>query len=250
MNAITFSAITLISSISLAGCSSSSSTQQTNNDNPDLSTEGLSGTASSTMRLVSTQISFGSGRSRTTEYEYDNAGNLSGLSFDGITHRYTIDAQGKIVERDISFGGPPSTPADAYYYDPVGGLRRIDITNASGVRGIELYKFDGELATNYEFRILDAAVRPSQVDENTGQFLQKDEFVYENGRLIRTLIDDDGDGVVDKQRDYSYNPDGTLSTALESGASPSSFVYTYEPGACNNNWGNSTHDYFCVFDNR
>jgi len=248
----------MIVTMAVNGCSSSSSNVVGADASESVGgapSDNIQTTNIQTMRLVNVQTAFSSGRTSTTTYDYDASGNLIGLSFDGglfdITrHTYEINSGGQIINRDMSFDGIPAlAPPDAYYYDSVGGLRRIDFTNDSGVAAIMLYKFDGSIATNFESRIFDSPVNANSVDENAGRFVQKIEYQYEEGRLSGELIDDDGDGVVDFQRDYSYNQNGTLSSALDTGTSPSSFTYTYEKGACNNNWGNSTHNYYCVVDN-
>lgn len=234
--------------LTLTACSSSSNS-------------GSSGTLESpeagdtqSLRLISRQVSISDGRSSVTTYQYDETGHLIGLEIDGQSYIYDIDSMSRILSVSLEEAGAAERTTALHYYDPIAGLRRIDymgtvdsITNL-GVSSFDLYKFNGNLATGMERRhlLFEEIVLDAVVDDSAGFLMSNYEFVYDGLKLIQVLIDNNADGVVDTQRDFSYNADGTVSSALETGASQNAYVFVYEQGACNNNWGNSTHRYFCV----
>jgi len=236
---LTFPSISILL-VSVYGCSSSSSTP---------------GDAEiQTLRLISEQVSLSNEISSFTNYEYDERGNLIGSVTGGSMLTYSINSDGSIIEIVGTNDGVPAQSSLLHSYDPIGGLRRVDnlasVQNIGviGVSAFDLYEFDGELATSMEVRTIpfEDIVLDAEVDESAGLVLSRTEFEYDGQRIIRELIDNDADGGTDSQRDYTYNSDGTLSSVSSSGASTSSTVYLYEQGACNLNWGNSTHGYFCV----
>jgi len=237
----------LIAVTALCGCSSSSSTSDVGNS----SSLG----AGNTLRLISEQRSIGNGNSIITSYEYDEIGNLIGSVSGGTILSYSIEPNGRIIQIDQSVDGVAAQASLIHIYDSIGGLRRID--NLASVQGVGvigvsaflLYKFDGDLATALEIRNIpfEEIVLNGQVDESAGVVSASIEFEYVGERLVQELIDSDSDDVVDRQREYTYNSNGTLSSVLDAGTSVRTYVYSYEQGACNQNWGNSTHRYFCVF---
>lgn len=241
----------LVTLFALCGCSSTSSSS--NEERPD------SLDADNNLRLNSVQITFDSGNTITNIYEYDENGNLTGWSNDNISVIYSIEANGRIIGSKVSIEGSTFRDLEIYHYDEIGGLRRTDFlgfiegVGTIGVSSIDVYKFEGDLATTLEsrripFEDININIQP---DDSAGIVVSNTTFEYEGDRLIRELIDSNGDDEVDTQRDYTYNSDGTLSSTLTSVVeaqmtSASSRVYSYEQGACNHNWGNSTHRYFCV----
>jgi len=232
--------------MALCGCSSSSNMSA--DDDADSPAEGGS------LRLITEQESFSNGNSRLTNYEYDDRGNLIGSVSGSTVLSYTIDPNGRIIKVDGSANGVDFPTSPTYFYDPVRGLRRIDFpgyiegVGVIGVSAISLYEFDGNLATALEHRVIpfNEIALGAQVDDSAGEIVTKIEFEYDGERVIREKISENPDSLEDRQRDYTYNSDGTLSSVLETGISVVSYVYSYEQGACNLNWGNSTHRYFCV----
>ena len=249
MNVRVLSGLTFL--IAVCGCSSSSSITEEDGF-------GSIGTGSSqTLRLVSKQTSYVDGSIDVVSYEYDQLGNLVGLVSGNTIINYNIDTDGKIISAVGSADGIPLQASKIYYYDGVGRLRRIDNLGSVegvgviGVSAFDLYKSENDLPTTLETRIIpfEEIVLNVQVDDSGGIIQTKTMFEYSEQRLIRELVDYDGDDVVDVQRDYTYNSDGSLASAFDTGASANSYVYSYEQGACNLNWGNATHRYFCVSGN-
>lgn len=252
MNLVTLS--TLISLVVLGGCSSSSSPS----DEEDFSSVNNGNTQ--TLRLISSQVTSSNGDSVVTSYKYDESGNLIGSVIGDFVFTYNIEPDGKIIDIAISTDGVNFRAAQNYIYDENERLRRIDDlgyiegVGVLGVSRLDIYKFENELATVLETRVLpfEEIALNAQVEDSAGSIWIRTEFEYDGERLVRELIDNRvltdniEDGVVDTQREYTYNSDGTLASALDTGSSSSSYIYTYEQGACNTNWGNSTHGYFCV----
>lgn len=237
----------LIIIFTVCGCSASSST--VGDDGVDFSGAG----DAQPFRLIRKQTSFMDGSSHVVSYEYDQVGNLIGLVSGNTILTYSIDTDGRIINVVGSVDGIPLQATLIYIYDVTGGLKRIDNLGSIegvgviGVSAFDLYKFEDGLATSLETRIIpfEEIVLDTPVADSAGFIRAKTVFEYNDGRLVRELVDD----VVDIQRDYMYNSDGTLSSALDTGASTNSHVYSYEQGECNLNWGNSTHRYFCVSGN-
>ena len=225
---------------------------------------GCSGSSSATeapavgdaLTLKSEQISFSNGQFATISYEYDEFGNLIGLVRDipFVKYEYDIDANGRIKNTSASVDGVTFRASQIFYYDSIAGLIRkdrlgfIEDVGILGVAGIDVFKFEGDIATSLELRQIpfeDISIN-NRPDDSAGFIISTIEFEYDGERLIRELIDENGNGIVDTQRDYTYNYDGTLSSTLGAGMSANSSVFLYEQGACNHEWGNSTHRYFCV----
>ena len=233
----------------LCGCSSSTGT----------SDEGASDSpgAGDTLRLISEQKSFSSGDIVTTNYEYDDSGNLIGEVIDNASLTYNTDTDGILIDSVYSDDRTTFRDSQIFHYDAIGGLRRVDslgFIEGVGILGVSffnLYKFEGDLATSLERKILpfEEIFINAEIDDSAGSIVSITEFKYDGQRLIRELIDVDVDGVVDWLRDYTYNSNGTLSSTLQTGTSANSSVFVYEQGACNYNWGNSTDRYFCVTNN-
>jgi len=239
----------LIAFFMLCGCSSSTGT----------SDEGASGSpgAGDTLRLISEQKSFSSGDVVITNYEYDDFGNLIGKIIGNARLTYNTDTDGTLINSVYSDDGIASRDSQIYHYDAIGGLRRVDslgFIEGVGVLGVsffDLYKFEGDLASSLERKILpfEEITINAEIDDSAGSTVSITEFKYDGERLVRELIDADVDGVVDWRRDYTYNSDGTLSSRLQAGTSANSSVFVYEQEVCNHNWGNSTDRYFCVTNN-
>lgn len=241
----------LIFLFTVCGCSSSSST--VGDDGVDSPGAG----DAQPFRLIRKQTSFMDGSSHVVSYEYDQVGNLIGLVSGNTIFTYSIDTDGRIINVVGSVDGIPLQATLIYIYDVTGRLKRIDNLGSIegvgviGVSAFDLYKFEDGLATTLETRIIpfEEIVLDALVVDSAGFIRAKTIFEYNDGRLVRELVDDDGDDIVDIQRDYMYNSDGTLSSALDTGASTNSHVYSYEQGECHLNWGNSTHRFFCVSGN-
>ena len=237
--------------IVVCGCSSSSSTTG------EGGSDSIGTGSAQTLRLISEQTSFVDGSTNVVSYKYDQLGNLVGFASGNTIFNYDIDPDGKLISGVGSADGIPLLASKEYYYDGFGGLRRIDNIGSIegvgviGVSAFDLYKFENDLAITLETRIIpfEEIDLNVQVDDSAGSILTKTMFEYSEQRLIRELVDNDGDDVVDVQREYIYNSDGSLASAFDTGASANSYVYLYEQGACNLNWGNATHRYFCVSSN-
>ncbi len=231
----------------LSGCSSSSN--NFNAEDIDDVTGGIQ-----MLRLISEQRSLANGNIVTTNYQYDETGNLIGSVSGNNIFTYNIEPDGRINSISGATDGVIAQAILLHFYDPVGGLRRIDnLASLDGISFIgvsffEFYSFENDLATTLESRRIpfEDIILNGEVDDLSGELVAITEFEYENQRLVRELIDDNGDGVIDTESNYNYNANETLSSVVSTGASANQSVFIYEQGSCNLNWGNSTHGYFCV----
>jgi len=207
-----------------------------------------------TMRLLSESRSLADGRSSLTTYQYDEHGNLIGEITGAQVVTYNIEVDGRIIDRTATFDGVPAEAKLIYRYSTEFGLRRMDNLASTdgvtfiGVSSIHVYGFADGLATASESRRIPFEdIAPNiQVEDTAGILMSTTKFNYDGEQLVQADIDSNADGVVDTVRSYIYNSDGTLSSTSETGESGVSNVYIYEQGACNNNWGNSSHRYFCI----
>jgi len=170
---------------------------------------------------------------------------------------HNIDSNGRIISIDVTTDEFEILSRLTYFYDPIGVLRRIDFLGSIegvviGVSSLDWYEFNAELATAMETRIIsfEDITLSVAVDDSAGFVLTRTEFEYDDNRVVQELVNDDVDGIVDFQRDYIYNSDGTISKTLNTGTSANPRVFSYEQGPCNLNWVNSTHRYFCVIIER
>lgn len=239
----------VITIFTLSGCNSSSGSS-------DEDVSDLIG-AGDTLRLISEQRTSSSGDIVTTNYQFDDSGNLVGEVTGNASLTYNIDTNGRIIDSVFSDDGITFRDSQIFHYDAIGGLRRVDnlgFIQGMGVLGVSaftLYQFDGDVVTSSEGRSIpfDDIIIDAEIDDSAGFITFTTEYRYDDERLVQELVDLDVDGVVDWQRDYTYNADGMLASTLQTGTSSNSTVFVYEQGACNLNWGNSTNRYFCVSNN-
>jgi len=223
-----------------------------------LSACGSSGSSNDALpqRLVEVTRSLSDSSIETITTEYSESGNISGQIFrrNGaiyLTTTFETNAQGQFLRRsDDTDQDGVENRSSSYGYTSGLGLTRINRTDSNMlIDRIEFFTFDGGLAVSRDTRSVVEIASPDLVDEFSGTLTTQRIFGYENGRIITNDIDTDGDGDIDRQETYSYNPDGTLATTTVSSVSEgvlSSATHTYERGLCTNNSGNSSTSYFCV----
>lgn len=223
-----------------------------------LSACGSSGDASvsTTQRLVETTRSLATGTVETETIEYTNSGNLLREVFrrDGEiywTSTYETNDDGRLIRRsDDTNQDDLEDLSSTYSYVDGQGLRRIDRVDSNMlIYQVDIFQFEGARAISRETRNTDDVVSSDLVDESSGTLVAQRNFVYENDRISRNNIDTDGDGAIDRQEVYRYNPDGTLATTTLSSVTEgaiSSAMYVYEQGSCTVNGGNSVTNFFCV----
>jgi len=207
-------------------------------------------------RLVQITLTLSNGDTAVITTQYTASGNIGGRIFQEngeTTLETTFEtlANGQFVRRseDNNQDGMEDF-SSTYIYDTDNGLRRINRIGSSGlIEQIEIFEFSDALAVSRDSRdIVD--VEPSDlVDEASGTLNFRRVYNYENRRLTSTDIDTNGDGEMDRQEAFSYLPDGRLATSVVSSLTEgviTSSDFLYERGACNNNFGNSASDYFCI----
>lgn len=209
-----------------------------------------------TQRLVETTRSFSNGSTDVITTEYTASGNILRQTFSRDTETYLTTIfessdDGRFIRRseDSNQDGVEDSFSTYVYTDGLGLSRINRIRSNMLIDEIDLFQFENSLAMTRDTRNIDDVATSELVDESSGTLETRRVYIYENNRITSTDIDTNGDGEVDRQTVFSYNPDGTLATTVLSSLSEgviSSSSYVYEQGVCNNNSGNSSTSYFCV----
>jgi len=241
-----------LSALMLSACGSSSNDSAQND-----STQEDPG-VEATQRLVSVSFSRSDGSETVVTSRYLPNGFLASqaITQDGeadytLTFEHDVDGRFTRAGRDDNQDGIEDRFSTYEYSDS--GLKQINRHGEDTlIDNITVFSFENDLAVAREFFSVDNLTNSSQFSEELARLLVRRTYEYENGRQSVSQLDDDADGAVDTRTDYSYNPDGTLSTSTitniaDETTDMESFVY--ETGPCTNINGNSATEYFCVITN-
>ncbi len=239
----------------LSSCSSSDDNLVVNaDDSSSISSDDSN--ENQTLRLIESIRNLSDGTIETISSEYSESGNMvrDTVRRNGeiaITRQIESTPDGQLIRRseDIDQDGFEDN-ASLYEYTDGPGLTRIYRVGPDKlIYAFEVFQFDGNVAVSSVAREIDDATTPDLLDENSGTFIARFNFAYEEDQLVEKTRDDNDDGIVDSIQVYSYNPDGTLASTTNSsvaGGVIDSTTYVYEAGKCNNNFGNSVNRYYCV----
>lgn len=223
-----------------------------------LSACGSSGTTSEipTKRLKEVNRSFANGSVETVTTDYTESGHILRQVFrrDGniyLTTTFDTSSDGRFTRRseDTDQDGVEDQSSTYGYSDGLGLSRIYRIGSNTLIDEVDIFQFQGDLAVSRISRDIDEVATPDLVDETSGTVVAERFFSYENGRISVNDIDTDGDGEIDRQESFTYNPDGTLASTVFSSVTDgviSSSSFVYETGVCDNNSGNSSTLFFCV----
>ena len=191
----------------------------------------------------------------TTEIidSYDDARGLIAVQerfVDGTpseVRRYEYGADGRLLARIDTVGETDEVLRGArFFHGPGGELAGSEIVRPDGTLERRLtYEFDadGRVEAATLVALADAAGDPIEmVVERVG-------YAYAAGRLTSESVDENGDGSIERTRDYAYLPDGRLETITTNDAAAGSTAvetWRYETGTCSLAWANSLFAHFCV----
>lgn len=235
--------------MSIVGCGSS-------NDSAD---DSMGDTVSpSSLRLKTVTISNSGFPDVMIDTEYTEAGNIlrQTLREDGQVTRvrtFETTTAGLLISRSEDIDQDDVGDfISLYNYNGGSNLIRVDRLDLNMlIDRIDLNVYQDDFVASREIRDIDDVATSDMVDETSGTLRSVRNFEYEEGRVIAINVDSDGDGVIDRREDYSYNPNGTLATTSLSSVTDGAIganTFVYEEGACKL-WGDTTAAYFCVTPN-
>ena len=173
---------------------------------------------------------------------------LDGVPFE--TRRYAYDAGGRLTERvDLRGEGAEVVGTVAFAYAN-GALAALEFADADGLatrRTVYEFDADGLVVSSNFTALVDEAGAPLP---DGGLLIERVDYAYAGGRLVAEAVDENGDGTVDRTRDYAWLPDGRLERVTESdlaGGTVAEETWRYELGpSCSLAWANSLFAHFCV----
>jgi len=228
----------------IMGCSSSS-------DNAGSELDPVQGP---TERMVSYTVNQSNGQIVTITSRYLDDGNMLGQQFslDGAVYLDTTfehNTNNEFTRRSEDTNQDGIEDSYSTYEYNVHGLSRI-YRHADGlINNVSVFNFEDGLAVTRDVYSIEKVPTADLVDLSTATRIQQHLMQYENRRISVLNIDEGADGRINTREDFSYNPNGTLSTSITTRLGTldsSSTVFVYESGSCSMNANNSATSFFCI----